>query len=164
MRSIEEVYEEKRQFVKKLEEALLYLDEIRGIDYRVSSSKYMELIRIDFHGEGDPHEYINVTANSLRAILKEVMSLIQEGWAVGQIGDQERGDKLWEELGDEKKKAPEGYKPNPEYIETKSKRVQLLVQPSVYEAVKAKAKGLGISANEAINEALREYIDRQEAE
>ena len=51
-----------------------------------------------------------------------------------------------------------GYEPNPEYIETKSKRVQLLVQPSVYEAVKARAKAEGISTNEAINEALREYI------
>lgn len=59
-----------------------------------------------------------------------------------------------------KKMAPEGYKPNPEYIETKSKRVQLLVQPSVYEAVKAKAKANGISTNEAINEALREYTER----
>lgn len=59
-----------------------------------------------------------------------------------------------------KKKAPEGYKPNPEYIETKSKRVQLLVQPSVYEAVKAKAKARGISTNEAINEALIEYTER----
>lgn len=57
-------------------------------------------------------------------------------------------------------KAPEGYKVNPEYIETKSKRVQLLVQPSVYEEVKAKAKAEGISTNEAINEALREYTER----
>ena len=157
----EMVYEEKRQFVNKLEEALLCLDEIRGIEYRASSSKYIELVRIDWHGEGGPHEYINVTGNSLRAILCEVMSLIQEGWALGQIEIPGRGDKLWEELwddsDDEEKKAPEGYKPNPEYIETKSKRVQLLVQPSVYEAVKAKAKGLGISINEAINEALREY-------
>lgn len=57
-------------------------------------------------------------------------------------------------------KAPEGYKPNPEYIETKSKRVQLLIQPSIHEAVKAKAKAKGISTNEAINEALREYTER----
>ena len=57
-------------------------------------------------------------------------------------------------------KAPEGYKPNPEYIETKSKRVQLLVQPSVYEAVKAKAKAEELSTNEAINIALREYTER----
>lgn len=58
------------------------------------------------------------------------------------------------------KKAPEGYKLNPEFIETKSKRVQLLLQPSVYEAVKAKASSLGISTNEAINEALRQYTER----
>lgn len=58
------------------------------------------------------------------------------------------------------KTAPEGYKANPEYIETKSRRVQLLVQPSIYEAVKAKASKLGISTNEAINEALREYTER----
>lgn len=95
------VYDEKRRFVRKLEEALLDLDEIRGIEYRASSSKYIELIRIDWHGEGDPHEYINVTMDSLRAILGEVMSLVQEGWAVGQIRLPGRGDKLWEELGDD---------------------------------------------------------------
>lgn len=55
--------------------------------------------------------------------------------------------------------APEGYKLNPEFIETKSRRVQALVQPSVYEAVKAKAEALGISTNEAINEAMRQYAE-----
>lgn len=94
----EMIYEEKRRFVRKLEEALLELDDIRGLEYRASRSKYIELIRLDWHGEGDPHEYINVTANSLRAILCEVMSLIQEGWAVGQIRNPGRGDKLWDEL------------------------------------------------------------------
>lgn len=98
----EMVYEEKRKFVKKLEEALLCLDDIRGIEYRASSSKYIELVRIDWHGEGDIHEYINVTGSSLRAILCEVISLIQEGWAVGQIRNPGRGDKLWEALYDER--------------------------------------------------------------
>ena len=97
----EMVYEEKRQFVKKLEEALLYLDDIRGIEYRASTESCIELVRIDWHGEGAPHEYINVTINSLGAILKEIISLVQEGWAIGQIRDQGRGDKLWEELGEE---------------------------------------------------------------
>lgn len=97
----EMVYEEKRQFVKKLEEALLCLDDIRGIEYRASTESYIELVRIDWHGEGDPHEYINVTINSLGAILKEIVSLVQEGWALGQISTPGRGDKLWEELGDE---------------------------------------------------------------
>lgn len=91
----EMVYEEKRQFIKKLEEALLCLDEIRGVEYRASSENYIELVRIDWHGEGNPHEYINVTSNSLRDILEEVISLIQEGWQVRLPG---RGDKLWEEM------------------------------------------------------------------
>ncbi|MCI7686601.1 MAG: hypothetical protein MSS24_07835 [Clostridiales bacterium] len=101
----EMVYDEKRRFVRKLEEALLCLDEIRGIDYRVSSEKCIELVRIDWHGEGDPHEYINVTLNSLESILQEVMSLIAEGWAIGQIRIPGRGDKLWEELGDDRQEA-----------------------------------------------------------
>lgn len=53
---------------------------------------------------------------------------------------------------------PEGYKLNPEYIETKSKRVQLLLQPSVVESMKALAKAKGISLNEAVNEAIKEYL------
>ena len=98
----EMIYEEKRQFVKKLEEALLCLDEIRGLDYRASDEMYIEeLIRIDFHGEGDPHDYINVRGNSSREILSEVISLILEGRAVGLVRTQERGDKLWEKLGTE---------------------------------------------------------------
>lgn len=56
-------------------------------------------------------------------------------------------------------KAPAGYKVNPMYIETKSKRVQSLVQPSVYEKIKSIAINKGISVNEAINEALRKYIE-----
>ena len=59
-------------------------------------------------------------------------------------------------------KAPAGYKVNPEYIETKSRRVQILLQPSVYEAVKEKAKAEGISVNEAINTALKIYAQGEE--
>lgn len=102
MRTIEEVYREKRQFVKKLEEALLYLDEIRGVEYRASDEMYIEeLIRIDWHGEGDPHDYINVRGDSSREIFSEVMSLILEGRAVGLVRKLAIGDKLWEELGDD---------------------------------------------------------------
>lgn len=60
---------------------------------------------------------------------------------------------------EKKKEAPEGFKKAPEYIETKSRRVQALIQPSVYEAVKAKASSLGISTNEAISEALKAYTE-----
>ena len=56
---------------------------------------------------------------------------------------------------------PSGYKPNPAFIETKSKRVQLLVQPSVFDAVDRIARARGISRNEVINEALKQYTERE---
>lgn len=51
-------------------------------------------------------------------------------------------------------KPPEGYKLNPLYVETKSRRVQILVQPSVYADVRKTAEELGISPNDFINRAL----------
>lgn len=59
------------------------------------------------------------------------------------------------------RKAPEGYKLNPEFIEVKSKRVQLLLQPSIVEALKALAKKKGLSMNETANEAIKEYLERE---
>ena len=53
-----------------------------------------------------------------------------------------------------KKTAPAGYKPNPEYIETKSKRVQILVQPSLYAEAKAVCDELGISLNDFIHRSI----------
>ena len=59
--------------------------------------------------------------------------------------------------------APEGYKVNPLYIETKSMRVNLLMQPSIVERMKKIATAKGLSLNEAINEAVRQYLEREEA-
>lgn len=52
----------------------------------------------------------------------------------------------------------EGFKPNPAFIETKSQRVQLLLQPSVVTSMRNLAKQKGISLNEACNEAIKEYL------
>ena len=49
---------------------------------------------------------------------------------------------------------PEGYKVNPLYIETRSKRLQLLIQPSLYARVKARAEQEGLSVNELIHSIL----------
>ena len=57
--------------------------------------------------------------------------------------------------------APEGYKVKPEFIETKSKRVQLLLQPSTVDAIKTLAKKKGLSMNEAINEAIQDYLQNE---
>lgn len=50
--------------------------------------------------------------------------------------------------------ASEEYHVNPFYIENKSKRLQLVLQPSLYERVKAKAEALGISVNEFCHQTL----------
>lgn len=51
-------------------------------------------------------------------------------------------------------KPPDGYKRNPLYIETKSRRLQLVLQPSLYERVKACAVASGLSVNEYIHQIL----------
>lgn len=55
-------------------------------------------------------------------------------------------------------KAPEGYKLNPLYVETKSKRLQLLIQPSIYEKLKSKAQREGRSVNDTVNTILQEAL------
>lgn len=64
------------------------------------------------------------------------------------------------------RKAPEGYKVNPEFIETKSKRVQILIQPSLHREAKAVADKLGISLNDFIHRAIQEatYSDYVQAQ
>lgn len=57
------------------------------------------------------------------------------------------------------KEAPEGYKINPEYIEKKTRRVQLLMKPSLYEQVKARADETGDSVNEYIHTILEQVIE-----
>ena len=57
-------------------------------------------------------------------------------------------------------KPPEGYKLNPLYVETRSKRVQLLLQPSTVQALKDLAKAQGESMNELANKAILEYLER----
>lgn len=54
----------------------------------------------------------------------------------------------------ENEKVPKGYKVNPVYIEKRSKRLQLLVQPSLYDKVKAQAETEGCSVNDFIHRVL----------
>lgn len=56
---------------------------------------------------------------------------------------------------------PQGFKPNPEYIETRSKRVQLLMQPSLYKQLKARAKREKRSLNDLIHSILEENAERK---
>jgi len=58
-------------------------------------------------------------------------------------------------------KPPEGYKYNPLYVETKSKRLQVLVQPSLYEKLKKRATEEDKSVNEIINILLKDGLERE---
>ena len=49
---------------------------------------------------------------------------------------------------------PEGYKINPFYVETRSKRLQVLMQPSLYEKLKAAAISKKRSVNDHIHTIL----------
>ena len=59
-------------------------------------------------------------------------------------------------------KAPEGYKLNPLYVETKTRRLQLVLQPSLFDRVKKEAKKCGLSVNEYVNRILDEATKREE--
>lgn len=49
-------------------------------------------------------------------------------------------------------------KKNPEYVETKSKRVQMLMQPSLYNSIKEEAEKEGVSVNEMMHEILKNHF------
>lgn len=52
-------------------------------------------------------------------------------------------------------KSPVGRcKPNPLYVETKSRRLQLMLQPSVYNRIRANAHASGLSVNEYCHQIL----------
>ena len=95
MLTIEKIYANKKHFVEKLQEALLEIPEIRGIEYRHNST--FELVRIDFHGEGDLHDYINMTANNKATMMLEISKYLLDYNPVGLLRHRAAGDKLWED-------------------------------------------------------------------
>ena len=55
--------------------------------------------------------------------------------------------------------APKEHKVNPHYIETKSKRLQLLLQPSLLEKLRNRAKTEGRSVNDLVHSILEYSIN-----
>lgn len=54
-------------------------------------------------------------------------------------------------------KPPQGYKQ--QYVETKTKRVQIVLRPSLYDQVKAAAKKEKMSVNEFISQSLEIILE-----
>ena len=60
-----------------------------------------------------------------------------------------------EETRQEERELPASQaKLNPLYVETKSRRLQLVLQPSLYDRVKAGAAAAGLSVNEYVHQIL----------
>lgn len=57
---------------------------------------------------------------------------------------------------------PQGYRVNHEIIETKSKRVQLLMQPTLHSRLKEAAAAQGLSFNDFVHRALEAAVKEQE--
>ena len=55
--------------------------------------------------------------------------------------------------------APSGFKKNPLYVETKTRRVQLLMQPGLHEKVKARAVREGKSFNDFVHALLEKAVE-----
>lgn len=61
-------------------------------------------------------------------------------------------------------KPPRGFRLNPKFIETKSRRLQLLMQPSLYKKIQAQAKRNKVSVNEWVHATLQAVINQIEEE
>lgn len=58
-------------------------------------------------------------------------------------------------------KLPKGYKLNPLYMETKTKRLQLVLQPSLFKRVKAASVAAGLSVNEYCHRVLNKATEEE---
>jgi len=60
--------------------------------------------------------------------------------------------------------APKGYKLNPLFVETKTRKIQLSFRPSVYERVKAASVAAGLSFNEYCHRVLERAASQSQGE
>lgn len=69
---------------------------------------------------------------------------------------------MLEDMKGEMQAPPKGYKVNHQYVEVKSKRIVLLVQPSVAARIKEAAKEDGVSLNELMNALIKSYLKQRD--
>lgn len=64
-----------------------------------------------------------------------------------------------EKINPKKDELPKGYKISPVYIETKSRRLQLLLKPSIFKKLKQTADKKHTSVNDLVNSILEENLN-----
>ncbi len=75
---------------------------------------------------------------------------------------QDAGDvaRAWETAG--RPQPPAGHVLNRAYVETKSRKVQVLMQPSLHARIKAQAAKAGVSVNEMISRLVAAGLETME--
>lgn len=64
-----------------------------------------------------------------------------------------------EKVAPKKEELPKGYKISPVYIETKSRRLQLLLKPSIFKKLKQTADKKHTSVNDLVNSILEKNLN-----
>lgn len=92
-----DIYNEKKEFVKKLKGAFMMIPEITNIEYRSTNDGTVEMMKVTYFNGGPV--YINVAADSLEAIAGEVVNLVRGYPVVGLIHNPTNAQKIWHTLG-----------------------------------------------------------------
>lgn len=80
-----EIYEQKKIFVERLSQALSTEALCKKIEYKRLPAQYEEFVKVTW--VGDTYDYINVTADSCKAIFMDIARLINKQPPLGQIID-----------------------------------------------------------------------------
>lgn len=84
--------------------------------------------------------------------------IIKEDAPVNELLGKLQPAQKAEPAGKPAEKAPAGYKLNPLYVETKTARLQLVLQPSVSKALKQHCKKAGVSVNEFVTGLIEQAL------
>ena len=92
------VYEEKREFIEKLNYILPSFKTVKRVEYRYFEDLWSEYIKITWKAGG--YQYIAVTGDSLSCMLQEIATVLGGGKPVGfipSLRQTELIDKWWEQ-------------------------------------------------------------------
>ena len=95
---MEKVYAEKLEFVEALDQAVAKIPYVEAVEYKHIPGRGSEFVK--FTWDSGDYMYIDVTCDSLSAILSEISAAISGGSPVGRIRSMRHSsliDEWWEE-------------------------------------------------------------------